>query len=584
LDLGIAKVAQLSQNDKVRYCGIDYATFEKFVARVRSYTEEKQLTEDSSEFIIIMIEELIEQIERENSKRSDKGPAINVPFLLTAVRGLVLLLTLPEMDELRYYETFERVIYYFRQCSVRLRVAQAQQSLNECEKILLGFSPSKFIALNVPTAVMSSTVVKFQNYITIVIIEDSFKQEIIQCMIEVLDLYYQGNADGDRPAGQIIPYKEFYNDALNKEVDLRKQAEIFIREWRVAQRSGLTFDKHKYFTLFNYPWSLNAYKKSELFREIYAQDRHQFIGQALIQNVGMMFNGNNNRLIDNVIGEAHFTVKISRDNILEDCLNYLVGGNANLKKPLRVIFNNEPAIDEGGVKKELFQLVFKELFKPDFGMFNYNPDLRLYWFNGYSFEPPVNFHLAGILMGLAASNQVIIDIPIMSACYKYILGQKADITDLQAWQPEVASSFKYILEYEEEEPLEEVLHRTFTIDLESYGETISRPLKVDGEKVYVTKENREEFVSLYIDCLFYQQCASQLDEFKKGFFKLFDQNILVELYNPEELEQFVCGTKILDFKTLQKVTKYIQPLSPNHQFVLWFWDIVHNLLDDTQRR
>ena len=48
---------------------------------------------------------------------------------------------------------------------------------------------------------------------------------------------------------------------------------------------------------------------------------------------------------------------------------------------MRVQFVNEPAIDEGGVKKEYFQLVFKELFNADYGMFMHNPDTRLYWFN-----------------------------------------------------------------------------------------------------------------------------------------------------------------------------------------------------------
>jgi hypothetical protein len=92
-----------------------------------------------------------------------------------------------------------------------------------------------------------------------------------------------------------------------------------------------------------------------------------------------------------------------------------------IRKPLRVYFENEPAIDEGGVKKEFFQLLFKELFNPCWGMFMYNPDNRLYYFNGHSFESPINFELIGTLMGLAPQNQVILDIPILSTCYKILL-------------------------------------------------------------------------------------------------------------------------------------------------------------------
>jgi ubiquitin-protein ligase E3 A len=75
-----------------------------------------------------------------------------------------------------------------------------------------------------------------------------------------------------------------------------------------------------------------------------------------------------------------------------------------MRRPMRVEFVNEPAIDEGGVIKEYFQLLLKEIFNPDYAMFLLNPDIRMYWFNGFTFEPPINFELVGTLLGLASSN------------------------------------------------------------------------------------------------------------------------------------------------------------------------------------
>jgi E3 ubiquitin-protein ligase HECTD2 len=54
-------------------------------------------------------------------------------------------------------------------------------------------------------------------------------------------------------------------------------------------------------------------------------------------------------------------------------------------------------------------------------MFFYNEENRLYWFNGKTFESPMNFELIGTLMALAPQNQVILDIPILSTCYKILL-------------------------------------------------------------------------------------------------------------------------------------------------------------------
>ena len=53
-----------------------------------------------------------------------------------------------------------------------------------------------------------------------------------------------------------------------------------------------------------------------------------------------------------------------------------------MKMPISIRFSNEPGIDEGGVRKEYFSLVIKELLKPDYAMFKYNEDVQLYYFNG----------------------------------------------------------------------------------------------------------------------------------------------------------------------------------------------------------
>ena len=141
------------------------------------------------------------------------------------------------------------------------------------------------------------------------------------------------------------------------------------------------------------------------------------------------------------------------------------------------------------------------------------------------------------------------------------------MSDLEMWQPEVAKSFEYILNYKDAAPLEDILARTFTIDFEVFGEKTSVELVPGGAEKLVTKENREEFVRLYIEYLFEKVCVDQIAAFKRGFFKVFDQQLLKQLYSPVELEQYVCGTKELNFKGLMRVSKYIQPLHPEHEFV-----------------
>jgi hypothetical protein len=80
-----------------------------------------------------------------------------------------------------------------------------------------------------PVDYFHQTISKFQSYITIVIIENIFKQDVIMCTIEVLDIFYEANLR--RYKKEKVKDSEFYNDALNKDVDLKKQAQIYYKEW-----------------------------------------------------------------------------------------------------------------------------------------------------------------------------------------------------------------------------------------------------------------------------------------------------------------------------------------------------------------
>lgn len=59
-----------------------------------------------------------------------------------------------------------------------------------------------------------------------------------------------------------------------------------------------------------------------------------------------------------------------------------------------------------------------------------------------------------------------------------------------------------MLNYKDAEPLENILQRTFTIDFEVFGEKTTIELVDGGKDKLVTKENREQFVKLYIEFLF----------------------------------------------------------------------------------
>lgn len=109
-------------------------------------------------------------------------------------------------------------------------------------------------------------------------------------------------------------------------------------------------------------------------------------------------------------------------------------------------------------------------------------------------------------------------------------------------------------------------------------------LKPGGKDILITKENRKEFVQLFIDFEFRKQCEQQLASLKKGFERMVDLPMLKALLDASELEELVCGERKLNFEELRDTAIYANGFTPNCPMMQWFWDIVLNEWDDAQRR
>lgn len=62
-----------------------------------------------------------------------------------------------------------------------------------------------------------------------------------------------------------------------------------------------------------------------------------------------------------------FHFKVKRDDIVNNTLEQVAREVDNLKKPLKVKFIDEDGVDEGGVQKEFFQIMTRQLFDPNYG-------------------------------------------------------------------------------------------------------------------------------------------------------------------------------------------------------------------------
>jgi hypothetical protein len=76
------------------------------------------------------------------------------------------------------------------------------------------------------------------------------------------------------------------------------------------------------------------------------------------------------------------------------------------RRPLQVQFVGEEGVDVGGVRKEFFLLMMRQLLDPGYGMFLQLPS-RVLYFNPDSLESIIQFQLIGALIALVGGGAAV---------------------------------------------------------------------------------------------------------------------------------------------------------------------------------
>ncbi|KAH8303684.1 hypothetical protein KR018_011658 [Drosophila ironensis] len=271
-------------------------------------------------------------------------------------------------------------------------------------------------------------------------------------------------------------------------------------------------------------------------------------------------------------------LNVTRDNLVQDSLRELERySQTDLKKPLKIKFQGEEAEDAGGVRKEFFMLLLKDLLDPKYGMFKEFEESRLLWFADLTFETENMYFLIGVLCGLAIYNFTIINLPFPLALYKKLLNKPVDLSDLRQLSPPEANSMQSLLDYDGKD-FKEVFDLTFEISRDVFGESETKCLKPNGNEISVTLENRQEFVDLYVDFVFNKSVELHYNAFHKGFMKVCSGRV-IHIFQPEELMAVVVGNEDYDWQALQDNCEYREGYTSGDDTIKWFWEIIHDLTE-----
>jgi hypothetical protein len=286
----------------------------------------------------------------------------------------------------------------------------------------------------------------------------------------------------------------------------------------------------------------------------------------------------------------YFMLNVSRHDILRDTFAQMYSASpVDLRRPLRVEFSGEEAVDEGGVMREFFRLLSCELFAPDAGLFIEVEDSRRLWFSptlspGRQLE---DYWMVGVIVALAVyNNHPGLSAPLPSALFRKLKDQPTTQDDLAQLFPSHARSLDALLSWTPTFPAnspegvaaaDKEFSDTFCLSYALSAPATSNvgqeaPLCEGGADRLVLYSDREEFATLVHKYLLHVSVQPQFESFARGFQRVCNSP-LFDVLSPEELDAIVAGDKDLDFGRLRQGVQY-EGFAPDEPYIEDLWQVL----------
>eukprot|EP00116_Pleurobrachia_bachei_P000016 sb/3460278/ len=281
---------------------------------------------------------------------------------------------------------------------------------------------------------------------------------------------------------------------------------------------------------------------------------------------------------------AKCEVRVSRKALLANSFDSIMSKtSSDLIKRLWVVFDGEPGLDYGGVAREWFYSLSKEMFNPYYGLWEYSA------IDNYTIQINPNsgmcnpehlryFEFSGRICAMAVYHGKLIDGFFIRPFYKMILGKQIVLDDMAEVDIETYNSLQWVMDNDPED-----LFLTFCAQESRFGEVIETPLVAGGENIDVTNFNKVGYVTAYIQWKFANRIEEQIKAFKKGFAYIIPLSKLA-VFDENELEYLICGIAQIDVEDWSKYTEFKGGYSSTHHVIVWFWKAIRSFDNEFKAR
>ncbi|KAG2125194.1 HECT-domain-containing protein [Suillus cothurnatus] len=279
-------------------------------------------------------------------------------------------------------------------------------------------------------------------------------------------------------------------------------------------------------------------------------------------------------------------VSIRRGHIAQDGYDRLA--EADLRAPIAITFIDqfgepEAGIDGGGVFKEFFTSLCKEVFDTDRGLWLANKRNEIYPNpHSYATEPHnLNWYrFIGRILGKALYKGILVEVAFAGFFLAKWLDKQSFLDDLASLDPDLYQGLIFLKNYTGDV---EDLALNFTVAIEEFGVAKAVDLIPDGSNVPVTRENRLQYIHLTSHYRLSKQIKLQSEAFFEGLSDMIDPKWL-RMFNQQELQILLGGVNApVDVQDLRVHTQYGGLYDNDEPTIQTFWKVLEDF-DQEQRR
>ncbi|KII61518.1 NEDD4-like E3 ubiquitin-protein ligase WWP2 [Thelohanellus kitauei] len=283
---------------------------------------------------------------------------------------------------------------------------------------------------------------------------------------------------------------------------------------------------------------------------------------------------------------GNFRVVVSRDNMFEESVSQIMGFTPmKLHSRMSIVISGEEGLDYGGISREWFSKVSRDMQNPMYCLFKYSSDNRDYLLQ-INPTSSVNanhlhyFRFVGRFLGLALFHRCYIDSCFDLIFFKQLLGRTTSIMDLKNRDEEMYNSLVWILE----NPLDELgMDLYFSTEYDEFGKLKEVELMPGGKNTKVTEENKKDYVNLMVEFLLTHNTSQQLQEILTAFYEMIPAPWLAFI-DEKELELLLCGIQTYDIDDWKANTVYKRGYSTSSEQIVWFWKVVEEMTPEERAK